>query len=298
MNKKSRRNLLIIIIIGLIAILGLIYTLRHLSGSGPNSEVAGGIRADAASNLVITNLDVGKADCAVIQCSGTVGVIDVGTEEAFNTIDAFLKEQGITKIDYLILTHFDQDHIGSSVQIIDNYEIGALYIPDYVSSKRYYEGLMAAASTLENVNVINSITVFNLGNLRIELAPADDPEVLLADENNADNNMSLLTKLIYGSRTFLFTGDVEKDRIAQMLESNYALNADWIKLPHHDDFTKKVQQLLQVVSPEFAVSSTGVEQPVEDDMVTYMAENGIEHYITYNGNVVTICDGESIICSQ
>lgn len=295
---KNRRNLLIIIIVGLIAILGMFTYLQRSSGFGPNSEMAGESAAVTDNSLVITNLDVGKADSALIQCEGTVGVIDVGTEEAFNTIDAFLKEKGITKIDYLILTHFDQDHIGSAMKIIDNYEIGALYIPDYVSSKRYYEGLMAAAGTLENVNVINSMTVFNLGNLRIEIVPADNPDVLIADADNVDNNMSLLTKLIYGSKTFLFTGDVEKDRITQMLESNYALNADWIKLPHHDDFTKKVEQLLEVVSPEYAVSSTGVEQPVEEDMITYMADNGIEHYITYNGNVVTVCDGESITCSQ
>ncbi len=294
-NKRDAKRI-VLICIAVLIISGVCCIFFCLSRFAPEPDSGDTESVGAENNLIITNLDVGKADSAIIQYNDTVGIIDVGTEEAFNVIDTFLKKQDIKSIDYMILTHYDQDHIGSAVEIIDSYDIGTLYIPDYVSSKKYYDELMAEIGSLDNVYYVDSLMVFYMEDIRVEVIPADDSEALISDEDNVDNNMSLLTKFVYGSKSFLFMGDVEKDRIAQILDSDYELSADWIKLPHHNDFTKKVEKLLSEVKPEYAISSTGDERPVEDDMVTYMEENNIKHFITSNGNVITVCDGENITC--
>jgi len=118
-------------------LIGLTQFIAHGNSSTSDipSEIAGG-------SLTITNLNVGKADCAVLQAGDIVGMIDTGTYDAYSTIDSFLKDNSITEIDFLILTHYDQDHIGSAVKTLSSVDVKNIYLADYVSQKEYYAGLM------------------------------------------------------------------------------------------------------------------------------------------------------------
>ena len=250
-----------------------------------------------ADRIIITNLDVGKADAAVITLGASTGIIDTGTDEAYETIDAFLKKNNISSIDFLLITHYDKDHIGSATELIENYPVDKIYLPDYVSEKKLYSPLMDCVADMDGVLFVDKKLSFDFRGAGITVYPADDPEPLLENEKNRDNDMSLVSMITYGNCRMLFTGDIENDRISQMLDADYDLSCDWIKIPHHGNYDKKDKGLIKACSPVYAVVSTSSD--VLDDKLTELLEDKeLEAYYTIYGNVTTVCDGSEIKVSQ
>ena len=290
-NVKNNKSLKILLIaLGIAATLGLvIFFVRSTS-----PQYAGG------RSLVITNLDVGKADAAIVCYGDITGIIDTGKDDAFDTIDDWLSDHEITSIDYMILTHFDSDHIGSAVRILQSYPVGTVYYPDYVSEKKGYAPLMEELD--KNVEGRNAVAVSSkmsvtFDGLELEFMPADDPAPLLAGKK-PDNNMSLMCRYDLGSKKLLFTGDVEGDRIEQLNAGNDDVSADWIKLPHHGGYEKCEKEFLKRVSPSFGVISTNSEREADEHLISFLEKHNIVYYITENGNVTTVCDGKSLAVTQ
>lgn len=257
-------------------------------------------------NLVICNLDVGKADAAVIELDGVHGMIDTGLEESYGKISKYLDDNGITTLDFLILTHYDKDHVGSAKKIIKNYNVSKIIVPDYVSEKENYENLMKLFMELDTVDSISNKASYEFGSLSFDIYPASNPDEIKKTVETVDNDMSLVVKMSYGIDTFLFMGDTCITRMSQILEDGTDLSANWIKMPHHGAFNEtddnKVQnKLLEKVSPTYAVVSTDYDKfngDSADETVKVLKDNCIAAYYTFNGNVVTKCDGVNITVEQ
>ena len=254
----------------------------------------------SATPLVITNLDVGKADSAIVCYGDITGIIDTGTEDAFETIDAWLIDHDITSIDYMILTHFDKDHIGSAIDILRSYHVGSVYYPDYVSEKKGYAPLMEELGKDNEGRItiaVDEKMSVRFDDLNMELIPADDPDTILAGKK-PDNNMSLMCRYELGSKKLLFTGDIEGDRIEQLNCNNDDVSADWIKLPHHGGYEKVEKDFLKNVSPSFGVISTGSERNPDEHLIDFLEKHDITYFVTENGNVTTVCDGRKLTVTQ
>ncbi len=245
--------------------------------------------------LYVTNLDVGKADAAVIRYKDVAGIIDTGTKEAYGTIDAFLKEQGITDIDYMILTHFDKDHVGCAVRLLQEYHIEQVYYPDYVSGKKDYAPLMEELNRLGKGACVSTKESLTFDELKLDILPAEKKEKLLEDDKDADNDMSLLCMIRFGRSRLLFTGDIEKKRMEQLIRGKADLRADWIKLPHHGGFEKNEADFLNLVSPSIAVISTSHENAPKEELLEYLNKYKVKTYNTADGNVESVCDGRGIV---
>ena len=98
----------------------------------------------------------------------------------------------------------------------------------------------------------------------------------------------------YDGKKFFFTGDIEKQRISQIIESGEDVKADWIKMPHHGAYEKRINKFLKQVSPQYSVISTSEDHPPDEKLLEVIEKNNIENFDTMNGNIVTVCDGEDI----
>ena len=280
MNKTSNKKLYWLLPAGIISgILLLCFFYFFPSGKEPY--------------LTVVNLNVGKADAAVIMTEGHTGMIDTGLAESFDTIDAFLKENSIDTLDFLLLTHYDKDHIGSAVSVLKNYKVKTLYLPDYESGKALYPEVMENKELAEEPVFVDEKLSFSLEKVKADILPAPDPEALLEDDKNTDNDMSLVLMLTCGNKKLLFTGDVENARMEQMLEDPYDLSCDWVKIPHHGNYDKKVKKLLKASGAEYAIVSTSAEV-LDDRLLDVLAEKDLKTFYTFEGNVKTLVSDKSI----
>ena len=283
---RKHQLLLVCTILLLVLAAGLAFYLRSRNASPGLSH--------EEPALTVTNLNVGKADCAVIRSGDTIGIIDTGTEESYRILDAWLKERRIKDIDYLILTHYDRDHIGGAIQLLKDRTVETVYLADYESEKALYPALMDALSGKPQATFVKTATELAFDDLSVQILPAEDPAPLLADPNTRDNNMSLVCMLTYGENRLLFAGDIEKDRIRQMLDTGEDLDADWIKWPHHGKYQKIDSEFLDQVTPEYVVISTSEEKAPSEKLDELLSSEQIERFCTIDGNMETVSDGHML----
>lgn len=222
-------------------------------------DVPSGDFVNETSKVSIYYLDVGQGDSELIRLpSGENILIDAGLAEGSSKLLDYLEQLGVHKIDYLIATHPHADHIGGMAQVIKRMDIGKIYLPKVADSQvpttRVYENMLDAVEKkgLRLTQSKAGVTVFDQGDARLEfLAPHED--------NYKDlNNYSIVAKLTYGKKTFLFTGDAEKESEKEMLqEFSSKLSSDVLKVGHHGSNSSTSANFLKAVAPKYAIISCG-----------------------------------------
>lgn len=257
------------------------------------------VENSAKKQLIISALPVGKADCILVEGDITI-MVDTGERDDFEKISSFLDKKGISTIDKLVITHFDKDHVGSAAELVNAYEVKEIYIPDYIGTREEYSDFLEELEKKRDMicYVCKDKEKVMCSNLTMTLYPAQKEEINVDFDKEIDNEMSLVMRLQYGERSFLFTGDIEKNRIKQMLETEKEWDCDWIKMPHHGKYYKKLPSLLEFVSPQYAVICTDEEHLPSMKTLEVLDQNKIQWYITNEHVIVTICDGRTIFVEQ
>lgn len=199
-----------------------------------------GTNADAPK-LSVTYVDVGQGDCAVISLpDGRTMMIDTGEKSAYGTVSGFLDDNGIEKIDYLIATHPHSDHIGGMPQVVDNYEIGKVFMPKVSHDTNTFKKLLQSIKNkgLKAAAAKSGEYIFDEDGLSAQfLAPN-------SAEYESLNNYSAVVMLKYKNTAFLFTGDAEKLSEKEMLGKGFDLSADVLKVGHHGSSTSSCSEFL------------------------------------------------------
>lgn len=199
--------------------------------------------------MTLTVLEVGKADCLVLQCDGESMIIDGGNEGDEAYILEHLEEMGISEFRYLVNTHPHEDHLGSLDAVVRAYPVAQAYLSPREHTTKSYENLLTA---LEEENVPTEIPepgdTFSLGGAEITVL-SPDPD---ADYDNI-NDWSIVLLAQYGDVRYLLMGDAETPVESDLLESGIDLKADVLKVGHHGSSTSSKKAFLQAVSPSYAV---------------------------------------------
>lgn len=254
-----------------------------LAGCGKEKE--GGV------SLKLTFLDTGKSDCIVIEAGESVVVNDTADADDAAAICAYLDERERTRIAYLILSHFDKDHIGSAADLISRYEVGCVLMPDYEEDSEAYLALMRAlAETNTAYERLQKDISFTVEGVSFYVDAPHESEY----EN--DNNYSLITCVIHEKNRFLLMGDAKKIRTEEFLSSEAAKGRyELIKMPHHGNYTKNLETLFETAKPRYAVLTADPERlRVEEETVALLDAYGCEVYYTDEGKVTAFSDGENV----
>ena len=249
----------------------------------------------SGASLKLTFLDTGKSDCIVIEAGESVVLNDTADLDDAAAICAFLDERGKTRIEYLILSHFDKDHIGSAAELITRYEVGCVLMPDYEEDSEPYlalaEALQETGTAYERLQKDVSFSVDGVSFY------VDAPH---ESEYENDNNYSLITCVENGKNRFLLMGDAKKIRTGEFLSSAAAKEQyDLIKMPHHGNYTKNLETLFETAKPRYAVLTADPEcLRVEEETVALLDAYKCEAYYTDEGVVTAVSDGESVRVEQ
>lgn len=265
-------------------------TLLTACGSPAHTEIP-----EPDSNLKVHFLDVGQADCILIQApTGENMLIDAGNNDDADTIVAYLNSLGVQKIDVLVGTHPHEDHIGSLDTVIDTYHIGKIYMPKVTHTTKTFEDVLTA---IKDKGLKISAAV---GGTNIDFSPNTEVEILAPNSSEYEdlNNYSAVIKLTYGNTSFLFTGDAEDISENEMLAKDYDLKADILKVGHHGSNSSTTESFLTAVKPSHAVISVGRGNDYghpHEEVLNRLYEAGIKIYRTdESGTVVFTTDGDNI----
>lgn len=242
------------------------------------------------NELNIFYLDVGQGDSTFITINGCNMLIDGGNDQDGYYIVQFLKAQNIEKIDYFILTHCDEDHIGGAYKILDELQIRTLYMPNKENDTQTYERLLKAIER-NNVNVNKNLkaskeTQYTIGNASWK--------ILSVDAKNNLNDSSIVIKLEYENTKYLFMGDATT-KVEEMVEWN---EVDVLKVAHHGSNSSTSQLFLEKVKPKYAIISVGRDNShnlPDIDIIERLKNNNIKIYRTDENNTIWLTsDGTEI----
>ena len=263
--------------------------------SAAPSATAPSATAQTSANVTIKFIDVGQGEAILIALPEKTILIDAGPTGSAPKIEQVLQELGRNKIDYLVATHPDEDHIGGMADVISSTQIGTIYAPNKTNNTATYRKFLTA---IQNNNL--QITLAEAGTI-IDQTDAYKLEILwpTKDANFPDtNDYSIIIKLTVGNKTFLFTGDAPTNAI---LNSNPG-HIDVLKVSHHGSRTGTTEVLIHKLSPTYAVLSYAVDNSYGHPMqsvLNALRKHSVEVWGTgANGTITITCDGTTIDISS
>lgn len=249
------------------------------------------VKNTVTTDLQIYYFDVGQADSTLIINNGHSMLIDAGNNEDGEKLVTYIKEElNITTIDYVVGTHPHEDHIGGLDDIINNFNIKEVYLPEAMTTTKTFEDVLDAIANKEL-----SITVPTIGET-FKLGEADF-EVIYTGTGEKDlNEASIILRMIFGNKTYLFTGDTTEEVEETILNNN--IDIDVLKVAHHGSKYSSSEEFLNIATPEYAIISAGEGNSYghpEPETLTRLKKHTNNIYITKDlGTILLTSDGKTI----
>jgi len=244
-------------------------------------------------NMEVHFIDVGQGDSILIQTPLNRNIlIDGGPPEAGKKVVSYLKQQGIKKIDLLVATHPDIDHIGGLTEVLRSVEVEQIVDTGKLHPTKTFANYVAEIREQEiPVQIAEK-------NVPLEIDPMIQVDVWNAYDTFKNNNKSsIVLKLTYNKMDFLFMSDVERQQEKSFLKE-YDVEAEVIKVAHHGSNTSSGLKFLQEVNPEIAILTYSKENhyghPVDRVIENLYQIDAMIYSTAALGNVVLTTDGEGI----
>lgn len=292
-RKKSKKQNQAPLLVVIIAIIGYLFTtnsdllntsLSQEESQTPNTNVV-------STDLKIYYFDVGQADSILITNNGHNMLIDAGNNEDGPKLVSYIqKELGITDFDYVVGTHPHEDHIGGLDDIINNFNVKNVYLPDVITTTKTFEDVLDAIDK-KNLSITTPKIedTFKLGEANFT--------VIYTGTNEKDlNSTSIVLKMIFGNYSYLFTGDATEEVEKAILNKN--IDIDVLKVAHHGSEYSTTEDFLTKVTPTYAIISVGANNSYghpSQEILNRLKKYTEKIYMTSEvGTIVLSSDGKEI----
>ena len=247
--------------------------------------------ASAAEPFELHVLDVGQGQCVLVEADDHYMLIDGGGRESSSFVISYLKQEGISEFDYIVASHYGEDHIAGSIGALKIFKTGMLLLPSYAGEGSIYESFSTAA--ISNCCDIYHPRVgdyFGLGDAVIVVVGP------VRNDYEHENDKSLALKIIYGDTSFLICGDAEQESELDM--AGEEISADLVVVNHHGSGTSTTDVFLDAVYPEYAVISCGTGNsyghPAMETMQRLQQRDILMFRTDKQGTIVASSDGVDI----
>ncbi|MES1204643.1 MAG: ComEC/Rec2 family competence protein [Pseudomonadota bacterium] len=279
--------------------------------AGLGSMTAREIARRFGSDVVVTFLDVGQGDAAVVQLpEGRTVLIDGGGtydgsfDPGSRVVEPFLRARGITRLDAVALSHPHPDHLGGLTRIMARFPVGRLWTSGDDGHNPAYVRLVADArargvgTPVPAAWRVGATVIDPLGPYVAGRGGGQDGEHIGPPEGTTVNDASLVLRIVFAGRAVLFTGDIEANGEGELrgrTTVGQEVASDVLKVPHHGSRTSSGDELLDVVRPRLAVMSLGWKNrfhfPRPEVVARYRAR-GIRLLRTDVNGAVTVTIGQ------
>ena len=254
------------------------------------------VYADANGDMAVHFIDIGQGNAILVQSGGQNLLYDGGDPSHADLLISYLQQQNVETIDYMIASHYDEDHIGGLVPCIDDFSVSNIFGPDYVHTSNLFNNFMNTATA--NAIIVQYPSVGETFDFRTGSFTVLAPDGI--SQNSNDN--SLVIKLENGSNSFIFTGDAEETSEQDMISTGMNLDCDVLSVGHHGSASSTTWDFLAATSPSYAVISCGIDNQYHHpsaDTMGRLSDMEIPVFRTdKQGTIIAVSDGTNITWSQ
>jgi len=270
--------------------------------------------------LEVRVFGIGRADAILITTENHAVMIDTGERQHGPYITQYLLEQNIDRLDYLIITHFDRDHVGGAYVVIDQIDVVNIIVPNYSRESNHVRRFENAMEESQIEPLVLTETI------RFSLDCADfivDPSGLeyfhfareqdgYQDDAAADefeqptgDDYSIIVSVSHGDNSFLFTGDAVAGRLQELLENDVIMHVDYdlIKMPRHGRHNRQSVEFVNAIKPRYAVitgfhpdfhSNYYPERPADERILDALEYVGADIFFAMSIGVLSTSDGTNL----
>ena len=257
--------------------------------------LSAGVSACAGSDeLCIHVFELGKADAYLISAGDSAVLIDSGESGAGKLIVQYMKEQGIRDLDCLILTHFDKDHVGGAAKVLKSVPVQRVLQSNSPRDSKQMEKYLKALDQADfEAETVREAVTFSLGGAEFTVYPPQKEDY----DKDPSNNSSLVTSVKFGENSFLFTGDSESARLAEVLGLDLG-KYDLLQIPHHGEWDMLLVSLVRATDPYLAVITSSEEEPEDKRTLQLLEQEGVEALLSREGELDIVSNGTEISVTQ
>lgn len=258
----------------------------------PPAASAAAQQTPADETLTVRFLDVGQGDSILLACGDETMLIDGGPVEEGQFLVSRLNRLDVAELTYVINTHPDEDHCGGLAAVLAKYPAEHVYssVTEY-TTKVFSNVVKYADEQGHPVEVPQTGDSWTLGSASVQII---GPVQTYSDPNNG----SLVLRVDYGGTSFLFTGDMEQNAEADLMDSGANVRADVLKAGHHGSPTSSSEAFLEAVAPSIAVISVGEDNDYghpSADVLARLEALGTTIYRTdTQGEIIITSDGQTL----
>lgn len=255
------------------------------------------VPANGDGRLTLAMLDVGQGDSIILRSpSGKVVLIDAGPsdEVAQEVVLPQLRRMGVSKLDYLVLTHPHQDHVGGMPLVLRAVPTEVAVLSGEISSNAAYRDV------LRLVQSGKAQALRARRGTSLDLGEGATVEVLNPPDRlfEGANDNSIVLRVSCGNASILLMGDAERAAIGSILEAEVPLRSAVLKVGHHGSSDATTRDLLQTVGPRYALISVGADNEYghpHKETLSLLGEVGARVYRTDQlGTITVTTDGQEI----
>lgn len=254
---------------------------ENTTSSTQETQSSTEIHTEFDGELVLTMIEVGQADSFLFEYEGKYALVDCGTRSTGKDVVEYLRENGITNLDYVFGTHPHDDHMGGMYEVITNVEVGKVIIPEVEAGEITANWYMKLIDELSKGNY--EVDYPEVGEMYYLEDVAIKVIAQMEDAKGNTNNYSTVMKVTFGEMDIIMTGDAETEVEEVILQSREDISAEILKMGHHGSDTSSSEEFLDAIDPDYALISCKVgnkyKHPVKETMEKLEKRN-IEVYRT------------------
>jgi len=250
------------------------------------------VYASDGESITVHFIDVGQGDSIFIDTSGLDVLVDGGSRTAGDTVVEYLNNLSVVKIDLVVATHMDADHIGGLIAVLSStIQVDEVPTNDQTHDSKTYEDFMALAKTHPVKAAQRGDTYILTQNVNLTILNPVQP--LEFDDQNEN---SVAMRLQIGGSSFLLMGDTEASAESSILQSGLEIDSDVLKVGHHGSRYSTTEAFLNAVSPSIAVISAGEDNQFghpHQETLDKLLGRGINVYATYQSGTIVMSANSS-----
>lgn len=215
------------------------------------------LKNKGSNDFDVHYIDVGQGDSTLLVLPNNKTIlIDSGDEQHANKLISYIRAKGIKKLDLVVVTHPDSDHIGAMDKVLQNFQVSKFAMPDVTADTVQYKQIIRELMNKNlTINRLYSNDKINLDD-KVQLDVLSPVKSRTYDDKN---DYSIVIKATYDKTSFIFMGDASFETEAEIINNHGDfIKSDVLKVGHHGSSSSTSEYVLKKISPSLVVISCGL----------------------------------------